>query len=234
MRVSKNTLYTFCMVALVDCNCWNLSFIYATKKALLLDLFVTKILLILQWLILKAITGVKRTVYLATHPWASLTREIIQCQSQNLYWVDLVCSFCLKPDPHIPQFSENSRKHWARMGKQIICGSLYLYILAIHYCLPNTQILANVFVKNQFSSLLSNLCENAPEYRRIFGIRLFSVFSKNWCMCGSVLTIFVHLASLVRMFLTITSKNRKFCFGYQFSFPLPWWVWIGVYLKYAR
>ncbi len=76
----------------------------------------------------------------------------------------------VKPDPHIHQFSENTREHWARMGKQVICWSVYLYILAIRHYASNTfsavpnssnrQILANTYVKNQFLPLLVNLCEN--------------------------------------------------------------------------
>ncbi len=75
---------------------------------------------------------------------------------------------------------------------------MYSYILVIcHYALntfsalpklPNRLILANTYIKNQFSPLLVNLCENVQECRWIFGIHLFSAI-ENWCMCGSDFTI---------------------------------------------
>ncbi len=89
---------------------------------------------------------------------------------------------------YVPQFSENSRERWAKMGEQVMCGSAYLYSLAVrHYAtntfstlanLPKRQILARISdIKNQFSSLL---VANLWEYRRIFGICLFSVLIWEW------------------------------------------------------
>ncbi len=102
----------------------------------------------------------------------------------NWWWLIIPTYFIhLKRDPHIPQFSENRQEHWARMSKQVMWGSVYSCIPAIHHFVPNTflalpnlpnwWILANVYVENQFSALFVNLCENVQKYRYIFGIRLF-------------------------------------------------------------
>ncbi len=70
-------------------------------------------------------------------------------------------------------FSENSGELWARIGEQVMCRSVYSYILGIrHYALnrfsalPNfwkRRKLANTVRKSQFSQLLINLCENTQE-----------------------------------------------------------------------
>ncbi len=66
-----------------------------------------------------------------------------------------------------------------------MCGSMYSYILVIRHYVSNTfsallnlrnrWILANILCESQFSRLLINLCENARERWRIFGVRLFSL-----------------------------------------------------------
>ncbi len=101
---------------------------------------------------------------------------------------DILIIINVKPDPHILQFLENSRECWATMGEQVMCRSVYSYILTIcHHALntflaflnlPNQQILVNTYVKNQFSPLLVNLCKNAREHRRIFGIHLSSAIHR--------------------------------------------------------
>ncbi len=73
-----------------------------------------------------------------------------------------------------------------------MCGSVYSYILGIRRYMPNTfsalpnwrnrRILANTLCESQFPRLLVNLCENARECWRLFGIH---IFSENWRMCGS-------------------------------------------------
>ncbi len=90
----------------------------------------------------------------------------------------------IKIEQHICLFSENSRKHWVRIGEQVICRSMYSYILGIHHYAPNTfsalpnlrnrRILANTLCESQFSPSLVNLCKNIPECWQILGIRLFS------------------------------------------------------------
>ncbi len=102
----------------------------------------------------------------------------------------------LKPKPHICKFSENSRDNWTRIGEQVMCGSVYLNILAIcHYALNtfsafpnllNRRILVNTVCESQFSRLLVNLCEDARECWQIFGIRLFL---ENWPTCGYLLIL---------------------------------------------
>ncbi len=87
--------------------------------------------------------------------------------------------FNLKVEPHIRLSSENRREHWARIGDQVMCWSMYSYILGIRHCTPNTflalpnlrnrQILANILCESQFSRLLVNLCKNTREYWRILG-----------------------------------------------------------------
>ncbi len=90
----------------------------------------------------------------------------------------------VKAETHIRKFSENSREHWARIGKQLMCRSVYSYILGIrHYApnrflaLPNFQkrrTLANPVCESQFSRLLVNLCWECQRMLQIFGICLFS------------------------------------------------------------
>ncbi len=53
------------------------------------------------------------------------------------------------------------QERWARMGKQVMCGSVYSYILSIRHYAPNTfsalpnlsygRILANTISESQFS-----------------------------------------------------------------------------------
>ncbi len=45
--------------------------------------------------------------------------------------------------------------HWVRIGKQVVCGSMYSYRQIW------VRILANALCESQFSQLLVNLCENA-------------------------------------------------------------------------
>ncbi len=100
----------------------------------------------------------------------------------------------IKAEPHIRLFLKNSRECWPRIGEQVMCGSVFSYILGIRHYVPNTfsappnlqkrQILVNTLYESQFSGLLVNLCENARECWQIFGIRLFSEY---WHVCGSTL-----------------------------------------------
>ncbi len=106
----------------------------------------------------------------------------------------------LKEEPHIRFFSENSQEHWARIGQQVMCGSVYSYILGIRHYAPNTfsalpnlrnrrilaRIFANTLCESWFSWLLVNLCENAQECLRIsvfaYSLRIgvHSVSHKFW------------------------------------------------------
>ncbi len=104
----------------------------------------------------------------------------------------------LKAEPHIHLFLENNLKCWARIGEQVMCGLVYLYILGIHHYVPNRfsaitnfqkrRILANTVCESQSSQLLVNLCENAQE---CYGYSVFVYsrpFLENRRMCGSTLT----------------------------------------------
>ncbi len=85
--------------------------------------------------------------------------------------------FSIKAEPHIHSFSENSRECWVRVGEQVMCGSVYSYILGIRHYAPNrfsalpnfwkrqilVRILVNIVRESQFSRLLVNLCENDRE-----------------------------------------------------------------------
>ncbi len=101
----------------------------------------------------------------------------------------------LKAEPHIHLFSENSER-WARIGEQVICGSVYSYILGIRHYAPNKfsvlpnfwkrQILAKPVCESRFSRLLVNLCENAWEYYEYSVFAYSQPFLEN-CMCSSAL-----------------------------------------------
>ncbi len=101
-----------------------------------------------------------------------------------------------------------------RIGEKVMRGSLYSYILSIrHYApntflalpnLPNRRILANTLWESQFSQLLINLCENAPECWRIFGIRLFS---ENWRMRGSTFRLVRCLSQKLKRQMPSEKKN---------------------------
>ncbi len=79
----------------------------------------------------------------------------------------------VKAELHIRKFLENSRERYARIGEQVMRGSVYSYILAIRLYAPNTllalpnllnrRILANTVYESQFSRSLICLCENARE-----------------------------------------------------------------------
>ncbi len=66
----------------------------------------------------------------------------------------------LNVESHICLFLENSEEHWPRIGEQVMCGSVYSYILGICHYVPNTfsalpnlwnrQILANTLYESQF------------------------------------------------------------------------------------
>ncbi len=98
---------------------------------------------------------------------------------------------------------------------------MYSYILgSIRHYMPNTflafsnlrngRILANTLYESQFSQLLVNLCEDAGECWRIFGIHLFS---ENWHMYGSAccinLDIKLAIISVIARFL-IRRQNKRF------------------------
>ncbi len=98
------------------------------------------------------------------------------------------CVFRLKTEPRIHLFSENSREHWARIGEQVMCRSVFSYILGLGHYAPNTfsahpnlwkrwilvRILVSTVFESQFSWLLVNLCENAWECYE------YSVFVYSW------------------------------------------------------
>ncbi len=85
-----------------------------------------------------------------------------------------MCGSSYKPDPYIPQFSEKSQEHWARMDEQVMCGSVYSYILAIrHYApntfsalpnLPNRRIHILKISSRHYSSIYTRTPENINEY----------------------------------------------------------------------
>ncbi len=82
-----------------------------------------------------------------------------------------------KMELHIRKFSENSRERWARIGEQVMCGSLIrifsVFIILRRIDSWHFQIFGKdkysreywrvPYVKSQFSPLLVNLCETARE-----------------------------------------------------------------------
>ncbi len=124
----------------------------------------------------------------------------------------------------MPQFSENSREFWARMGEQILCGSVYLYILTIRYCAPNIFLaLPNLpnqreywwirMLKNSslhYSSIYTRISENIIDEYWVFTYS--RLFSENWRMCGYSFTshifsgLFMLITSVVRVKMLHISK----------------------------
>ncbi len=68
----------------------------------------------------------------------------------GLYWIynareisntsfDKNSKFYLKAGPHIHLFLKKSQEHFARIGEQVMCGSVYSYILGICHYASNTS-----------------------------------------------------------------------------------------------
>ncbi len=98
----------------------------------------------------------------------------------------------LKPESHICQISENSWERWVRMGEQVMCGSMYSYILAIRHYGPDTfSALPNLsnwrihmlkISSRHYWSIYATTSENVDEY----SVFTYSeLFSENWHMCES-------------------------------------------------
>ncbi len=92
-----------------------------------------------------------------------------------------------------------------------LCASRYLsscakYILSPYKFAESTNIGENIgeyCSENQFPQLFVNLCENARECRRTFGIRLFS---ENWRMCGSGFNM--NKSAIIAYLLDIHKKSE--------------------------
>ncbi len=97
-------------------------------------------------------------------------------------------------------FIFREQQRWARIDEQVMCGSVYLYILDIRRYVPNTflalpnfwkrwilvRILANTICESQFLQLLVNLCENVTDIRYS---HILKPFSENRRMCDSILRL---------------------------------------------
>ncbi len=91
----------------------------------------------------------------------------------------------LRTKLHVRLFSKNSRERWVRVGEQVMCGSMFLYILGIRHYAPNTfsalpnsrnrqilaRILANTPCKSQFLQLFVNLWFMRERPRMLTNIR---------------------------------------------------------------
>ncbi len=107
------------------------------------------------------------------------------------------------------------------MGEQVMCGSVYAYILTIHHYapnifsafpnLPNRWILANNKCESQSSQFLVNLYENTRECRWIFNICLFSAFIRLKIAIPNKFVIFHHITSwtCVSWLIVISSLRRE-------------------------
>ncbi len=109
----------------------------------------------------------------------------------------------LKAETQMRLFSENCWECWVRIDKQVMCGSVYSYILGIRHYAPNRfsvlphfwkrrilgRILANTVCESQFSRLLVNLCENTRECYEYLVFAYSRPFSENRHMCGTTLRL---------------------------------------------
>ncbi len=59
----------------------------------------------------------------------------------SLPWILKRMTSNVKNELHIYEFTENSQEYWMRIGKQVMCGSSYSYILGIQHYAPNQSIL---------------------------------------------------------------------------------------------
>ncbi len=112
------------------------------------------------------------------------------------------------------------------MGEPVMCASVYRTFP--HYVpnaflafpnLPNRRILANTIHGSQFSQLLINLCENTREYRRIFGIRLFSGILQELTYVGIRLYIKIKSGIFVHFWRCYIIHIQKKKTNLQISFP---------------